>query len=120
MVSLDDADRNRAFAESVGAGFVLLSDPEKQVADEYGVLALGGLYARRWTFYIDEAGIVRFIDKDVSTSTHGQDVAARLAELGFPLRASPARVPDGPETKGNASSSGSGPSDRLDPPSPDH
>jgi peroxiredoxin Q/BCP len=86
MVSLDDVEKNRAFAESVGADFVLLSDPGKEVAEKYGVLALGGLYARRWTFYIDGAGIVRHIDQDVDTATHGQDVVRQLGELGFPKR----------------------------------
>jgi len=86
MVSLDDADKNRAFADSVGAGFVLLSDPDKLVAEKYGVIGLGGLYARRWTYFIDRTGIVRYIDKDVSTSTHGPDVVRKLGELGFPKR----------------------------------
>jgi peroxiredoxin Q/BCP len=86
MVSLDDPDKNREFAESLGAKFVLLSDPEKKTADAYGVLAVGGLYARRWTFYIDRAGVVRYIDRDVDTSSHGQDVVRRLGELGFPRR----------------------------------
>lgn len=84
MVSLDDVEKNRAFAESVGAGFVLLSDPERAVADRYGVIGLGGLYARRWTFYIDRDGLVRYIDKDVSPSSHGEDVVRKLGELGFP------------------------------------
>ncbi len=86
MVSLDDAEKNRAFAESVGAGFVLLSDPSKENARRYGVLAPLGLYAKRWTFYIDGGGIVRRIDKSVSTKTHGEDVVRSLGELGFPRR----------------------------------
>ncbi len=86
MISLDDAEKNRQFAESVGARFILLSDPEKKVAEAYGVIGMGGLYARRWTFFIDREGIVRDIDRDVDTSTHGQDVARRLGELGFPER----------------------------------
>ena len=86
MVSLDDAEKNRAFAESVGAGFVLLSDPGKKAAEAYGVIGVGGLYARRWTFYIDRTGVVRYIDRDVDTSTHGEDVVRRLGELGFPKR----------------------------------
>ena len=86
MVSLDDAEKNRAFAESVGAGFVLLSDPSKESARRYGVLAPLGLYTKRWTFYIDRAGIVRQVDKDVSTQTHGEDVVRSLGELGFPRR----------------------------------
>ena len=60
--------------------------PEISLAEQFGVLALGGLYARRWTFYIDDSGIVRHIDKDVSPASHGQDVARQLGELGFPLR----------------------------------
>lgn len=86
MVSLDGAEKNQAFAESVGASFVLLSDPEKKVAERYGVLALGGLYAKRVTFYIDGSGKIVRIDRDVDTATHGADVARSLAELGFPKR----------------------------------
>ena len=84
MVSLDDADKNRAFAEGLNAKHVVLSDPLKQAAEAYGVTALGGLYARRWTFYIDEAGLIRHIDKDVKVSTAGQDMARTLETLGFP------------------------------------
>ena len=93
MVSLDDPEKNRAFAESMGAGFVLLSDPGKQVAERYGVLALGGLYARRVTFYIDAAGRIAYIDENVHTETHGQDVIRRLEALGFPRRDSTREPP---------------------------
>ena len=86
MVSLDDAEKNRAFAESVGAGFVLLSDPSKDSAARYGVLAPLGLFTKRWTFYIDGDGILRRIDKSVSTKTHGEDIVSSLGELGFPRR----------------------------------
>jgi peroxiredoxin Q/BCP len=88
MVSLDDAQKNREFASSVGAGFVLLSDPDQSNAERYGVLALGGLYARRWTFFIDANGIVRRIDKNVRPETAGEDVVRALADLGFPKRSS--------------------------------
>ena len=84
MVSLDSPEKNKDFAESVGARFVLLSDPDKQSAKRFGVLALGGFYARRWTFYIDGEGIIRSIDKDVDTATHGEDVVRELDRLGFP------------------------------------
>lgn len=84
MVSLDDAEKNRAFAESLGAKHVVLSDPLGSAADAYGVRALGGLYARRWTFYIDPAGRIRHIDKNVDVRTAGQDIARTLETLGFP------------------------------------
>ena len=84
MISLDDPKKNHQFAASLGAVHILLSDLGGAVADQYGVTALGGLYARRWSFYIDPEGVIRYIDKDVKTATAGQDIAERLAVLGFP------------------------------------
>ncbi len=39
----------------------------------------------RWTFYIDKEGTIRYIDKGVQqrTETAGQDVVAKLKELGL-------------------------------------
>jgi peroxiredoxin Q/BCP len=85
-VSLDEPERNAEFARSLGAKHVVLSDPGKTAAEAYGVVALGGLYARRWTFYIDASGKVAAIDRDVNTQTAGQDIARTLGELGFPKR----------------------------------
>ncbi len=86
MVSMDDAEKNKAFAESLETSQVLLSDSSGDVADAYGVAGLGGLFAKRWTFYVDRTGTIRHIDKDVKVGTAGQDIASRLAELGFPKR----------------------------------
>jgi peroxiredoxin Q/BCP len=86
MVSLDDPEKNRRFAESLSTEQVLLSDPTKKVARAYGVSALGGLYARRWTFYIDLNGRIRHIDKNVRVGSAGQDIARQLEDLGFPPR----------------------------------
>jgi peroxiredoxin Q/BCP len=43
-------------------------------------------FASRWTFYIGPDGKILYIDKSVRTSTAGQDVAAKLAELGVAKR----------------------------------
>jgi peroxiredoxin Q/BCP len=86
MVSLDSPERNRDFASSLEAKHVLLSDPTGETAMAYGVSGLGGLFAKRWTFYIDAEGTIREIDRDVSTGTAGQDIARKLGELGFPKR----------------------------------
>jgi peroxiredoxin Q/BCP len=83
MVSLDPPERNRAFAESVGAGFPLLSDPDGKVARAYGVATEGRRYARRWTFFIDGTGIIRHIDRDVTPSSHGSDLVRMLDSLGL-------------------------------------
>jgi peroxiredoxin len=84
MVSLDEPEKNRAFAESLGAKHVVLSDPEQVAAKQYGVVTLGGFYSRRWTFYVDAGGMVRYVDKDVHVTTAGQDIVRRLEALGFP------------------------------------
>ena len=86
MVSLDEPEKNKAFAESLGTSQVLLSDSIGTTAKAYGVTAIGGLYTRRWTIYIDALGIVRAIDKDVNVESAGQDIARKLGELGFPKR----------------------------------
>jgi peroxiredoxin Q/BCP len=86
-VSLDDPAKNAEFARELGAKHVLLSDDSGEVAKAYGVLGLGGLYARRWTFYIRPDGSLAAVDKDVNTKTAGQDIARKLGELGFPTNA---------------------------------
>ena len=86
MVSLDDPERNRAFAESLEAKQVLLSDPGGEAARAFGVLSASGTHAQRWTFYIDREGVIRAIDKAVRVESAGQDIARKLEELGFPRR----------------------------------
>jgi thioredoxin-dependent peroxiredoxin len=84
--SVDLPETNRQFAQSIGADYPLLSDPERKVAAAYGVIGLGMPGALRWTFYIGRDGRILHVDKQVSTTTHGRDVARRLAELGIARR----------------------------------
>ena len=83
MVSLDSPERNREFAESLGAELTLLSDPDGKVARAYGVLAPNGKYALRWSFYIDPSGVIRRIDREVRPATSGPDELRTLEELGL-------------------------------------
>lgn len=83
MVSLDYPEKNAQFAESLELNFPILSDTSKRVAKDYGVLGIAGLYAKRWTFYIDIEGTIRAIERSVSVSNAGKDMARKLAELGF-------------------------------------
>lgn len=93
MVSLDDADKNAAFAASLGAEAIpVVSDPKGVAAKAYGVIGMGGLYSRRWTFYIDPEGRIAEIDKQVSPATAGEDMVRQLKRLGFPKR-TPAPLP---------------------------
>lgn len=89
MISVDDPDTNKKFADQEQADFPMLSDPGRTVADAYGVLPPvnsaspdAPRYARRWTFYIGPDGKILFIDKAVKPATAGEDLAGKLTELG--------------------------------------
>jgi peroxiredoxin Q/BCP len=84
--SVDAPERNREVAEALDLDHPILSDPGKQVAEAYGVLAGGRRAAARWTFYIGADGRIMYIDKAVIADGHGEDVPARLAALGIPRR----------------------------------
>jgi len=64
----------------------VLSDPEKKVAEVYGVLNTERGFANRWTFYIGKDGNILYVDKAVKPASSGADIAARLKELGVPAR----------------------------------
>ena len=84
--SVDTPERNREVAEALDLEHPILSDPGRQVAEAYGVLAGGRRTAARWTFYIGADGRILYIDKAVIADGHGEDVPARLAALGIPRR----------------------------------
>ncbi len=81
--SVDAADYNKKFAESLNADYPILSDPDKTVAKAYGVLKPVGGFANRWTFYIDKEGVIREIDKKVNTKAAATDAAAKVKSLGI-------------------------------------
>jgi thioredoxin-dependent peroxiredoxin len=88
MASVDPLEGekgNIAFAEAYDADFPMLSDPSKTTAAAYGVLNARGT-ASRWTFYIDKAGRIAAIDKEVRAATSAEDMIARLAELNVAKR----------------------------------
>ncbi len=80
--STDTPEKNKEFAESLGADYPILADPDKRAAEPYGVLVPVVGVAKRWTFYIGKDGKIVAIDKEVKVDTAGADVAAKLAELG--------------------------------------
>jgi peroxiredoxin Q/BCP len=91
MISVDTLEDNKAFSEKEHADFPMLANPDKKVAMAYGVIAPDApperQFARRWTFYIDPAGKIAFIDKAVKPASSGQDIVAKLKELSVPERA---------------------------------
>lgn len=80
--STDDAEKNKKFAESVGADYPILSDPTGKTAQAYGIYNAERMAAQRVTFIIDKEGKIAAIDKEVKTDSHAADVAAKLGELG--------------------------------------
>jgi thioredoxin-dependent peroxiredoxin len=86
MVSVDTPEDNKAFAEKEHADFPILANPDKTVANAYGVIPPDRppdrQFASRWTFYIGPDGKILAIDKGVKPATSGQDVVAKLNELG--------------------------------------
>ena len=61
-VSVDSTWSNMAFRQQMGLDFPLLSDSKREYARTLGVLDENSFTARRVTFVVDDAGIVRHID----------------------------------------------------------
>jgi peroxiredoxin Q/BCP len=80
--SVDDAETNKKFAESLELDFPILSDPGKETAKAYGVVNDTRPVAFRWTFYIGPDGTITKIDKTIDPKNAGADTAKFLAELG--------------------------------------
>ncbi len=68
-ISTDKLEKHERMAKSYALSFPLLSDPDGQVADEYGVRSLMGR-ARRSVFLIDPKGIVRYRHEDLLSLTY--------------------------------------------------
>lgn len=83
MASVDTVEKNTEFAKEYELDFPVLADPEKSMTADFGVLSQRG-FANRWTYYIDAQGVVVQIDKETNPATAGEDLAASMANLGFP------------------------------------
>ena len=86
MVSMDDPETNREFAESLSTSFPLLSNPAGDVARAYGVVTPERALPYRWTYIIGPDGNILRVDREVSPSTAGADLVAHLNELGVARR----------------------------------
>jgi peroxiredoxin len=82
-VSVDDAKDQAAFAAELGLRFPLLPDTERKLSMLFGAAQNKSELAARRSVLIDKNGVVRWIDRDVRTQTHGADVLAKMRELGI-------------------------------------
>jgi len=89
MVSVDDLETNKKFAEQEQADFPMLADPDKKVAEAYGVLPPvnpdrpdAPRLARRWMFFIGPDGKIQHVETLQHTTDAGEFLAKKLQELG--------------------------------------
>ncbi len=75
-VSMDDQSSHKMFKEKYGLPFTLLVDSDGKITKAYDVD--GGGYAKRVTYIIDGEGQITHVDASVNTSTHAQDVLAKV------------------------------------------
>ena len=86
-ISKDSAASHAKFAEKHSLPFVLLSDPERQAIEAYGVWQEKKLYGKvsmgvvRTTFIIDENGVILKIMPKVKPDTNAADALLFLKEL---------------------------------------
>ncbi len=75
-------DVTTAFARQVNYSFPVLSDPNHAAALAYGCLRPDGL-SERWTFLIDDKGMVTAINRTTSPQSQGADLLKMLADAGL-------------------------------------
>ncbi len=83
-VSRDSTESHQKFAKKYNLPFVLLSDPELKVINEYGVWQEKKLYGKvfmgivRTTFIIDENGMIEKIMPKVKPDTNAKEILEYL------------------------------------------
>jgi peroxiredoxin len=97
-VSKDSTESHEKFRKKYGLKIRLGSDPEKEMAEAYGVWIQKSLYGRsymgmdRATFLVDGKGIIRRIWRKVKVPGHAEAVLAAAKELATSGRRASAPV----------------------------
>ena len=63
-ISVDSSPANKVFAKQEGLTFPLLSDFQRIVSKDYGILNDTYGFANRVTFVVDKEGVIQHIEKD--------------------------------------------------------
>ena len=83
-ISKDSAESHRKFAEKYDLPFILLSDPEHKVIEDYGVWQEKKLYGKvsmgvvRSTYIIDEEGLIEQVMPKVTPDTNAAEILEYL------------------------------------------
>jgi peroxiredoxin len=67
---VDSVWANKAFREQLGIDFPVLSDTRREVSRKFGVYDENNDIARRTTFIVDTAGVVRHVDQQRDAVAH--------------------------------------------------
>jgi peroxiredoxin Q/BCP len=79
-VSIDSEKSHQNFIGKYELPFTLLADTDKKIVEQYGVWQEKSMYGRkymgtmRYTFVIDETGIIRDIITKVKTADHAKQI----------------------------------------------
>ena len=83
-MSADSSKRQKNFCDKQSFDFPMLSDEEKTVLKDYGAWGIKKMYGReyegiyRYTYIIDEKGLIEKAYKKVSVKIHAKEVLADL------------------------------------------
>ena len=84
--SCDTVEENTKFAKSLEADYPILSDPTREVAKAYGLVANEKGNAKRVTFIIGADGKIADIVTKVDTANAAKQIADKLGELKVPAK----------------------------------
>jgi glutaredoxin-dependent peroxiredoxin len=80
-ISIDSPAANNAFAEKIGVTFPLLSDMNRKVLKQYGILKTYSRdnedfeWAQRTTFVIDKQGVIQHVEEEESAINPNNAIA---------------------------------------------
>jgi glutaredoxin-dependent peroxiredoxin len=79
-ISIDSPAANNAFAQQIGVTFPLLSDMNRKVLKQYGILKVNPdrddyEWAQRTTFVVDKEGLIQSVEEEASAINPNNAVA---------------------------------------------
>ena len=83
-MSADSTKKQKNFCDKESFDFPMLSDENKSILKDYGAWGTKKMYGReyegiyRYTYVINEKGIIKKAYEKVSVKTHAKDVLAEL------------------------------------------
>jgi peroxiredoxin Q/BCP len=80
-VSADNLESHKKFSEKYSLNFPIIPDPEKKIIDDYDVLGIGGITAKRTSFLINPEGKIAKIYEKVNPDIHVAEVEKDLDSL---------------------------------------